>query len=265
MSSHHFRAKNKTIISKWPLTFSHRTACHLYFKCSFKSIRGQTHIVAAWRRRRRPARTRFQTKLGQVLVTVGLSSDFWVTCFDCTSPPLPILPVVSVRLSVTLPVPEIKSEMGKKSLSFLSSFLLINSCVCVTWRTSQKVAQGNWWDLDRALLFNNAWWCLIMHFQATAAENERAVLPVCKWPCRVKIAVHFPLADIKRAPALLVKYDSDMLASDIASAQILTLKHWVFMKSCLQGQKESLSLMQQRGDDKLCGSDATFFETQTFL
>lgn len=60
------------------------------------------------------------------------------------------------------------------------------------------------------LLFNNAWWCLLIQSQAIAMDDA-----ISKGPCRMKVAMYYLHNDTKRAHMLLIKCYSDMTAGDM--------------------------------------------------
>lgn len=109
-------------------------------------------------------------------------------CFDRTSLLLLIPPVVPVKQCYLA---------SPQRLSLLSLLLLINTYLCLRYMSDKSGSlPGEPARFDRLLLFNNAWWWLLIQFQATAMDDAHTVQLVGKWPCKVKVAMDF-LHDIK--------------------------------------------------------------------
>lgn len=125
---------------------------------------------------------------------LGLLSD---RCFDRT-PLLLLLRVVPMKCFPANPQRGKKKDREKLPLSLLSFLLLINSYLCLRYMLDKSESfPGVPRGFDRLLLFNNAWWCILIQCQATAMDDAHAVLLVGKSPCRMKVAMYFLHADIK--------------------------------------------------------------------
>lgn len=140
---------------------------------------------------------RFQKQFVQVAATLGHLGPLSDRRFDHTSLLL-ILPEVSVKHSASCKSPESKQEIKKISLCRLSFLPLINNYLhlCYKCWTSQEVSLRVPARCDRLLLFNNAWWCLLIQLQATAVDMTHMLL-VDKWPWRMKVAMYILHDDIK--------------------------------------------------------------------